>query len=256
MNVTWYGTASVEISDGETKLLFDPFVRQNKKIKKPTIEDFVGADAIFITHGHFDHLYSVPELLKKDKNVPVYCTKTPAHTLEKNQVDKSRINIINADDTVKIKGFTVKAIKAKHIIFDPIYILSVVPKCAFALPTGIKLAVYNRKMPLNNDIVMYDIENNGKHILLSGSFGYYKDVEYPKNPDMFILANGGSVFVPDITKDFIDMIKPKCVFVDHFDDAFPPVTRKVSVKRLTRTIIRNHPETKVIIPEEFVSVTV
>ncbi len=32
MKLTWYGTATIGLTDGETKLLFDPFVRMNRRI--------------------------------------------------------------------------------------------------------------------------------------------------------------------------------------------------------------------------------
>ena len=51
------------------------------------------------------------------------------------------------------------------------------------------------------------------------------------------------------TKNFIDKYHPKKIFVDHFDNAFPPVTRTVSVKRLKNTIKKRHPEIEFIIPE-------
>ena len=64
-----------------------------------------------------------------------------------------------------------------------------------------------------------------------------------------ILANGGSVFVPEKTKAFIDRYKPKKILVDHFDDSFPPLTRDVSVERLKNMINKNHPDIEFIIPE-------
>ena len=66
---------------------------------------------------------------------------------------------------------------------------------------------------------------------------------------MLILANGGSIFVPEKTKDFIARYNPKKIFVDHFDNAFPPLTRNVSVKRLKKQTKRNHPDIEFIIPE-------
>ena len=47
MKITWYGTATIGIDDGKTRLLFDPFVRMNKKIETTPIEGFVGFDAVF-----------------------------------------------------------------------------------------------------------------------------------------------------------------------------------------------------------------
>lgn len=256
MNITWYGTASIMIDDGQTKLLFDPFIRMNKKTLNTSAKGFSGADAILITHGHFDHLYSVPEITKVDQKVKVYCTKTPAETLKKNNVKEDRISVIDHGDNIKIGNFTIKPIKSKHIVFDPLYILSVTPKVALHLQSGVKLAKYNRSMPMNGEIMMYEIENEGKRILLTGSFGYFPDVEYPENPDLFILANGGSVLVPEVTSKFLSHVKPKKIMVDHFDDAFPPLTRPVSVARLERKVKNNLPQTEFIVPREYVPVAV
>lgn len=55
--------------------------------------------------------------------------------------------------------------------------------------------------------------------------------------------------MPEKTKGFIKRYHPKKIFVDHFDNAFPPVTRTVSVKRLRNTIKKNHPEIEFIISE-------
>ena len=249
MKITWYGTATIGIDDGKTKLLFDPFVRMNKRIKTTQAEGFTGFDAILVTHGHCDHIYPIPEIAKLDKNVPVYCTETPAKTLTENGVEKERIKVFCPDDVIQIGDFTIRPRRFRHIVFDPFYILSVVPKCAVMLPKLIKLFSFNHVMPEGGEIVAFEIEAHGKKIFLTGSFREHPDEVYPENVDMLILANGGSIFVPEKTKDFIARYNPKKIFVDHFDNAFPPLTRNVSVKRLKKQTKRNHPDIEFIIPE-------
>ncbi len=249
MKITWYGTATIGIDDGKTKLLFDPFVRMNKKIETTPVDDFVGFDAVLVTHGHFDHIYSIPELAGKDSAVPFYCTETPKNTLVTKGVSEQRINVIKPDDVLQIGGFTVRVHRFRHIIFDPIYILSVLPKCVANFPRLLWQASVNRGMPEGKEIVAYEIEAEGKRIFLTGSFREYPGQQYPKDIDLLILANGGSVFVPEKTKDFINKYLPKKILVDHFDDAFPPLTRNVSVERLKRMTEKNHPEIEFIVPE-------
>ena len=249
MKITWYGTATIGIDDGKTKLLFDPFVRMNKRIETTPIEGFVGFDAVLVTHGHFDHIYSIPSLAEKDKDVPIYCTETPKRTLIGKGVAEERIKTIKPDDVFKIGDYTIRVRRFRHIIFDPFYILSVVPKCVLHFPQLLREAALNRQMPEGGEIVAYEIEAEGKKIFLTGSFREHLSEEYPKDIDLMILANGGSVFVPEKTKNFIERYRPKKIFVDHFDDAFPPLTRTVSVKRLKSTVEKKYPEIEFIVPE-------
>ena len=249
MKITWYGTATIGIDDGKTKLLFDPFVRMNKRIDTTPVEGFTGFDAVFVTHGHFDHIYSLPELAAADKSVPVYCTEAPAKTLKKMGVPAHRIKTICPDDVIHIGNFTVRVHRFRHIVFDPVYILSVVPKCAVMLPRLLWEFALNRKMPADGEFVAFEIEAEGKRIFLTGSFREHPEGHYPENVDLFILANGGSVFIPEKTKGFIEKYQPKRILVDHFDNAFPPLTRTVSVERLKKAVNKRHPEIEFIIPE-------
>ncbi len=249
MKITWYGTATIGIDDGKTKLLFDPFVRMNKRIETTPIEGFTGFDAVFITHGHFDHLYSIPELARKDKTVPIYCSSVPKKTLLKEGVPEERIRAFKPDDVIRVGDYTIRVHSFRHIIFDPVYILSVAPRCVLNFPRLFWVAYTNRRMPMGGEIVAFEIEAEGKKIFLTGSFRDCPEKEFPKDIDMLILANGGSVFVPEKTKKFIAKYQPKKIFVDHFDDAFPPLTREVSVERLRRTVEKNHPQIEFIVPE-------
>lgn len=251
MKVTWYGTASIGIEDGETKLLFDPFVRQKKSLKTVNVEDYAGADAILVTHGHFDHILDIPKIALYDPEVQIYCTKTPANTLKNEKVPSNRISVIKPEESFEIGNFKITPYHAKHIVFDVGYILSVIPKCVAMFPILFKQFFgWNLKMPEAQEIVMYHIENGGKSILLCGSFGTREGVKYPENPDMFILANGGNVSIPELTKPFIETIKPKSIFVDHFDNAFPPLTRRIKVEKFADKMSRWHPEVDFIVPKE------
>ena len=118
MKITWYGTATIGIDDGKTRIIFDPFVRMNKRLETTPIEGFAGYDAVFITHGHFDHLYSIPELAKVDKNVPIYCTKTPKQTLINFGVAEERIKVINHADEIKVGDYTVRVHRFRHIFLN------------------------------------------------------------------------------------------------------------------------------------------
>lgn len=249
MELTWHGTATVELNDGKNRILFDPFLRQNRKLKTPTIDDFTGADAIFITHGHLDHIFDIPKICEADKNVPVYCTATPAATINKKGVDSKRLNVIVPGDRISVGDFNITVYKGKHVVFDAPYIFSVVPKCTVTFPKFFYQVYLNAAYPENDEIVIYEIENNGKRVLLTGSFGTVDGVEYPENPDVFVLAHGGSTAVPRLATPFIERIKPGLVVITHYDDAFPPVTKRINVEKCIDEFQKNHTGFKFKVPE-------
>lgn len=77
---------------------------------------------IVITHGHEDHIGSLPYLLKI-VNAPVYATRLTAGLIEgklkeHRMNDKVKINVISPGDIMKLGSFTVEAIHVNHSIPD------------------------------------------------------------------------------------------------------------------------------------------
>ncbi len=81
--------------------------------------------AVVITHGHEDHIGSIPYLLRSI-NVPVYGTRLTLGLVEQKLKEHgilsvSRLNRIQAGDTVNIsKNFTVEFIRVNHSISDAV----------------------------------------------------------------------------------------------------------------------------------------
>lgn len=106
-----------------------------------------------------------------------------------------------------------------------------------------------KTMSEGGETVAYEIESHGKRVFLTGSFREFPGEQYPEDVDLFVLAVGASVFASEKTKDFIDKYHPKKILVDHIDDAFPPLTKDINLKRLKNSIKDNHPEIQFIDPE-------
>ncbi len=121
---------------------------------------------MLVTHGHLDHIYSIPALMKTDGRVPVYCTETPKKTMVARGAAADRIHIVSPGDVLRFGSFIVKVWQFRHIVFDPIYILTVVPKCVAMFPQLFRQAYLNHKMPENGEIVAYEITNGDKRIFL------------------------------------------------------------------------------------------
>lgn len=78
--------------------------------------------AIFITHGHEDHIGGLSYLLKV-VNVPVYSTKLTLGLIEcklkeAKGLSKVKLNTIKPGDIIKVGGFSVESIHVNHSIPD------------------------------------------------------------------------------------------------------------------------------------------
>lgn len=79
---------------------------------------------IFITHGHEDHIGSLPYLLR-EVNVPVYATRMSAGLIrlkleEHHLLGKTKLITCEAGETVKAGKFTVEFIHVNHSIADAV----------------------------------------------------------------------------------------------------------------------------------------
>ena len=77
---------------------------------------------LFITHGHEDHIGSIPYLLK-EVNIPIYATKLTAklieHKLEEHHLlNSAKINVVEQGQTIDVGKMQVEFIRSSHSIPD------------------------------------------------------------------------------------------------------------------------------------------
>ena len=92
---------------------------------------------IFLTHGHEDHIGSIPYLLRS-VNVPIYATRMTAGLVklkleEHRLLDKTKLITCEAGEVVKVGKFSVEFIHVNHSIADAV---------AFAIKTPIGTVVH------------------------------------------------------------------------------------------------------------------
>lgn len=235
MNVIWHGTASIELENEEGKILFDPFVPLEGSKVAVTLEDYDGFSDIFVTHGHFDHIYNIPEIIKRNPNAKVYCTNNPYCVLRKKGVPEINLQRINYDDELKVNGFNICVIHGKH---------AELPRASFYRLKYMLKSPAKRNLPLvirenricteNDETVMYLIEADGKKLCLMGSLNLRDEIEYPEHADLLILPYNGweDNFSPAVKT--IERLKPKKVLLDHYDDTFPPITMPLDLSPILK----------------------
>lgn len=249
MKITWYGTASLLIENEKDKILIDPFLPLRGAQNHPSLLDYRQTDSILITHGHIDHLGSIPKILR-DTDITVYCSQTPAATLEKKDVDCDMIAIIRPGDVLRFGTITVVPLPGKHIRFDTELIRHTFLNFRILryFPNFIYLLLKNGTYTEKNETLAFQIKAGGKMILVLGSLNLDENVEYPKHADMLVLPYQGATDLVTAALSVIEKIQPRTVLLDHFDDAFPPISDQIDTKPLKKALAEHYPDLPVVKP--------
>ena len=249
MKIPWYGTASLLLEYEQDRLLIDPFLPLKGARNHPSLLSYIEEDSILITHGHIDHLHSVPKIMQ-NSDATVYCSATPASLLEQKGVDGSQIVMIRPGDELVFGKIRVQVLPGKHIIFDrkligqTLFSTRVVRYFKNLLFLGVNHLRYQEKQ----ETLVYRIEAGGKVILVLGSLALDPDVEYPKYVDMLVLPYQGASDLVTPTISILEKIQPRTVLLDHFDDAFPPVSSQIDTRPLKKVLDERFPDLPVVKP--------
>src|SRR4051812_27900246 len=114
MDVRFLGHACFELSDGDTRVLIDPFLTGNPKAAVEAGD--VEPTAILLTHGHADHLGDTVDLAKR-AGCPVVAIVELANEIGSNGVEQ--VFDPNLGGTVKFDWGWVKLVPAWHTAVTP-----------------------------------------------------------------------------------------------------------------------------------------
>ena len=126
IDIIWYGTASVRITAGSSQLLIDPFFPFSDSKVKVATNAYDGCNHILISHGHFDHISSIREIVKHD--TIVYCTEAPYHTLCNKGVNEKNLRLIKPGSSFYVEDMHIMHLFSSHVLHyqdDPISVHSI-----------------------------------------------------------------------------------------------------------------------------------
>ena len=196
MEIRFLGHACFELSDGDTRVLVDPFLTGNPKA--PIGPDDVDPTHIFLTHGHADHWGDVVDIAKRTGAQCVAIVEL-ANELQENGVEN--VADPNIGGTVKFDWGWVKLVPAWHT--------STTPSGTVNTPAGLLIGI------------------GGKTIYHLGDTALFSDlklVAHRGNPiDVALMCIGGHY-----TMDRLDavvaaeFVEAGTVIPCHYD-TFPPI---------------------------------
>src|SRR3954449_7722742 len=114
VDIRFLGHACFELSDGDTRVLIDPFLTGNPKAAVQASE--VEPSAILLTHGHADHLGDTVDIAKR-AGCPVVAIVELANEIGSNGVEQ--VFDPNLGGTVKFDWGWVKLVPAWHTAVTP-----------------------------------------------------------------------------------------------------------------------------------------
>lgn len=260
--VTWYGTASIRVRIRNLSLLFDPFVPLPGASHILSLKDFLPAPYVLVTHGHFDHLYNVSDLVKRGTR-KVFATSTPCATLMREGVRSDALHLIQKGDRLHfsiatgalVKSAdrslsdadtdiaTVTVLRGRHTRFGAALVLSTLLNFRMLRYGGNTKILYhaNKAFCENGETVVYEVSCGTTLVTILGSLAIDEDERYTLNPDLLVLPYQGNSHLLKCAAGIVKRLMPRAVMLDHHDDSFPPLSRDIDTAPFVAYMAQNHP---------------
>jgi L-ascorbate metabolism protein UlaG (beta-lactamase superfamily) len=122
LDVRWLGTAGFEIRSQRAAILIDPYYSRLPILKllgklKPDMaaieREIRPAQAVFVSHGHFDHLLDAPEVARK-LNAPLYTSYQGEKLAEAEGLPAALRKPIVDGTLVQVGDIGVEAVQSQH----------------------------------------------------------------------------------------------------------------------------------------------
>jgi L-ascorbate metabolism protein UlaG (beta-lactamase superfamily) len=116
----WLGVSNYELAYRDQVILFDTFYSRVWPARPLGVlpSEFKRADAVFIGHGHWDHIADAPEVAKQT-GAKVYGGPPTTEWLKAQGVPDGQLVTWKGGESQKFDGFTIQAIHANHAAGRP-----------------------------------------------------------------------------------------------------------------------------------------
>ena len=246
LSLTWYGNATLKISSDHTEVVFDPFIARNSTLPQLQVDDIAHVSAILITHGHLDHVADIP-FFSTRINAKIFLPQEVYEDLkERPDIRKDALVVTSIREPLSIGSLRATMYRALHIPFDKPLVIKTLFRSMLAPLKFRRLLKQNSPM---GSCVGWLIEQDGFKLFHLGSLALHPDETYPNGMDVLSLPLQGHTRINAMAVELIEELRPKKVFVQHFDDGFPPISQQIPTEPFVELMKKKHPEIEVMIPD-------
>ena len=247
MEITWWGTAGFKVKTGAQVFLIDPYLSRNNtaRPKQPLVpSDISRADQIFVSHGHFDHIFDTPAIASQTGS-KVYCCPVAAGTLKQKGLNSDQVQGVPENNyTVALEGFRARAFFSQHVKFDRWLMVKTLARINLRIPRYLPLI---KEYPVGQ-VLSWQFEIGGKVLQHFGSAGSTpKELERlgRQKIDILLVPLQGHTRICDIALGYVQALQPRLVIPHHQDDFFPPISTYVDIRPFIKNVKRTCPKTEI-----------
>lgn len=130
--IKYFGWSSLSIESNGKTLFFDPFFRRYCGAQWSTLEDYLQADVVCVTHGHEEHFLDTPEVVRRSGATVVSSRKVCRFLRKRNKIPESQLAPVKIVDSYDVSGFKITTFGWKH---RDINLFRAMPKAFFTANT-------------------------------------------------------------------------------------------------------------------------
>lgn len=245
----WLGAAGFQLRFGAIEILIDPFLggvtqplRSQDALPKLelTIQD-LAADAVFVTHGHFDHACDVPAIALHTR-APVYASSAVCQILHDAGVPARQLHSLAAGRRCEVGNVEVLAIASRHVRFDLPLVWRVLGRVLAKPKEALALLRKARGWPMG-EVLAYRFATLETSVVHLGSAGWIQNEwrridpagakihrDGHNRPYVVLLPLQGRSDIYRVAFQMLEMLYPTHVIPHHYDDALPPVSEQIALR--------------------------
>ncbi len=247
MRFRWLGTAGFEFNSSGRSLLIDPFLSRNpaafpRQALRP--RDFRHAEAVLLTHGHFDHSKDAPEIAL-GSGCRIFASPSVCRSLGMAGVPWRLLEPLRGGDAFSIGPVRVEAVPSRHVAFDLPLVAETTLRCLAHLPELVREGVFASPA---GEVLGFILEAEGKTFFHLGSAYLESGAVAGGRVDIFMVPVQGRSDITSLAARLAEQVRPRAVVPHHHDDFFPPLSKNIDLGPFRRELERRLPSTRLIIP--------